>query len=249
MLSLINATGKPNKTALAEIVTICLHILDNCTDDDLRDETKKTLCDVYAHQLHNDSLALEIADRLHSFEYCKEIVKATILTGDTAFRQAQENLILFADNIWWHTYNIAVSPDISGQNYSLDEKIDILKRAIAVFDIIFGDEPLYYHDRLANSYRQLAMFYLLKGNNNEALNCVEKMADHAIAFDNRPAEATYPSVLLNSVRHLRYPDGEGSGADEVSKCRKLLAGNFASRVWAPIRQDPRFTAAVARMKQ
>lgn len=238
--------SKAEREGLAESITLCLNILDGCTDDELRDETKKLLCDIYSHQLRNSNLALEVADKLHGFEYCREIVKATMLTGDLAFRQAQENLILFADNIWWHTYNIACVPDISGNNYSLDEKIEILKKAIAVFDIVFDGDPIFYHDRLANSYRQLAMFFLLKGDKESALDCVEKMTDHAIAYDKRPMRSSYSSVLINSVEHIR---GEGEDSSDRSKCERLLAGNFSNRVWSPIRREERFVKAVERMRK
>lgn len=246
-LSALNAEGEPNRNDLQEAVSICLHILDDCTDDGIRDETKKTLCDIYSHQLDDNQSALEIADRLHSISFCREIVKATVLTGDIAFNQAQINLIEFADNMWWHMYNIACVPDISGNHYTLDQKIEILNRTVKLFELIFGDgNILFYHDRLANSYRQLAMFYLLKNDSKKALDCVEKMADNAIAYDERPEQANYESILIN---HVEYKKGAGTGEPVgVSKCARLLQGNFSSRIWAPIRGDARFRAAVERMQ-
>ena len=42
-----NAPASANVSAiLNEAVSLCLHVLENCTDDGLRDETKKTLCDI-----------------------------------------------------------------------------------------------------------------------------------------------------------------------------------------------------------
>ena len=246
VLSALNANGRPKKADLQEAVTLCHHILDDCTDDALRDETKKTLCDIYSHQLRDEKSALEIADQLHAMSYCSEIIQATVLTGETAFAQAQRNLILFADNIWWHLYNLACVPDISGDHYSLEQKIEILWRGVQLFGIIFGEKNLlYYHDRLANSYRQLAMLYLMQGDRDRALDCVEKMADHAIAYDSRPEEATYESVLINTVTYQRGGEGEST---DISKCARLLQGNFGSRIWAPIRTHERFRNAVLRME-
>lgn len=241
VLSEINAQGKPKKNELIEAISLCNHILDDCTDDELRDETKKTLCDIYSHQLGNDKMALDIADRLHSMSYSKEIVKATVLTGDIAFCQAQTNIMHFADNMWWHIYNIACVPDISENNYSLEQKIAIMKKGIDLFDVIFDGDYLYYHDRLANSYRQLAMLYLMGGKNDDAIDCIEKMAHHAISYDNRPDGVNYSSLLLNKIKHEKD--------DGISLCAKLLRGRFASRIWAPIRSNPRFVAAVDSMAQ
>ena len=229
---------------LSEAVSLCRHVLEDCTDDGLRDETKKTLCDIYAHQLGDSVQAEEIANQLHGMNVSREIIRATMLTGDVAFEQAQRNLILFADNIWWHLYNLACVPDISGDRYSVAEKIAIIQKGIALFEVIFEEEPLFYADRLANSYRQLAMLYLSAGRAEEALTCFEQMADWAIRFDERPDVATYASVIINYVAYDKEADTESKG---ISKCARLLRGNFGARIWAPIRGTERFKKAVGRM--
>ena len=232
--------------ALTEAVSLCRRILDDCTDDHLRDETKKTLCDIYAHQLDDLPRAEEIANQLHGMSVSREIIRATMLTGDLAFNQAQKNLIIFADNIWWHLYNLACVPDISGDRYSVAEKIAILQKGIDLFEVIFDDAPLFYADRLANSYRQLAMFYLSAGRAAEGLECFIKMADYAVAFDNRPDTDTYRSVIINRVPYDKSEDTEAKG---ISKCARLLRGNFAARIWAPIRGTQAFKEAVANMAE
>ncbi len=245
-LSAISAEGKPRKNDLIEAVSLCNHILDYCTDDELRDETKKTLCDIYSHQLGNDKMALDIAEKLHSMDYSKEIVKATVLTGEIAFKQAQTNIMEFADNMWWHMYNIACVPDISEERYSLDQKIEIMERGVALFQVVFDGNYLYYNDRLANSYRQLAMLYLLKGNRSAALDCVEKMSAFAIAFDSLPENSKYESVLLNTIE---YKTEKHEGFEGLTLCDKLLRGRFANRIWSPIRNDERFVSAIESMSK
>lgn len=244
VLSEISALGKPRRSDLMEAVSLCNHILEYCTDDELRDETKKTLCDIYSHQLGNTEMAIDIAEKLHSMSYSKEIVKATVLTGDIAFNQAQENIMSFADNMWWHMYNIACVPDISGDKYTIDQKIEIMQRANALLEVVFDGDYLYYNDRLANSYRQLAMLYLAKGDKNNAIECVEKMAEYAIAFDSLPESKPYSSVLLNSVE---FKNSKADGAAVPSLCSKLLRGKFSTRIWAGIKNDERFVAAIEKM--
>ena len=232
------------QAALTEAVSLCRRILEDCTDDTLRDETKKTLCDIYAHQLDDLPRAEEIADQLHGMGVSREIIRATMLTGEVAFAQAQKNLILFADNIWWHLYNLACVPDISGDRYTPAEQIRILQKGIDLFEVIFDDTPLFYADRLANSYRQLAMLNLSLGRNTEALDAFERMADYAVRYDTRPDTAVYTSVIINRVSYDKSEDTESKG---ISKCARLLRGNFAARIWAPIRGHERFKGAVGRM--
>ena len=229
---------------LTEAVSLCRHILEDCTDDGLRDETKKVLCDIYAHQLDDVARAEEIADQLHGMNVSREIIRATMLTGEVAFSQAQKNLILFADNMWWHLYNLACVPDISGDRYTTAEKIAILEKGVSLFELVFDETPLFYADRLANSYRQLAMLYLSVGHNAEALDAFERMADYAVLYDTRPDTAAYTSVIINRVPYDKSEDTEAKG---ISKCARLLRGNFAARIWAPIRGTERFKEAVGRM--
>ena len=231
---------------LSEAVSLCRHILEDCTDDTLRDETKKTLCDIYAHQLGDVAQAEEIANQLHGMSVSREIIRATMLTGDVAFAQAQKNLILFADNIWWHLYNLACVPDIAGDRYDTTEKIAILQKGIDLFEVIFDHAPLFYADRLANSYRQLAMLHLSVGHAAEALEAFERMADWAVTFDTRPDTAVYTSVVINRVTYDKAEDTEAKG---ISKCARLLRGNFGARIWTPIRTQERFKAAVKRMAE
>ncbi|MBQ4112602.1 MAG: helix-turn-helix transcriptional regulator, partial [Clostridia bacterium] len=172
--------------ALTEAVSLCRHILEDCIDEAMRDETKKVLCDIYAHQLDDVARAEEIADQLHGMNVSREIIRATMLTGEVAFSQAQKNLILFADNMWWHLYNLACVPDISGDRYTTAEKIAILEKGVSLFELVFDETPLFYADRLANSYRQLAMLHLSVGHNAEALDAFERMADYAVLYDTRP---------------------------------------------------------------
>ncbi len=232
--------------ALTEAVSLCRHILEDCTDEAMRDETKKVLCDIYAHQLDDVARAEEIADQLHGMSVSREIIRATMLTGEVAFSQAQKNLILFADNMWWHLYNLACVPDISGDRYTTAEKIAILKKGVSLFELVFDETPLFYADRLANSYRQLAMLYLSVGHNAEALDAFERMADYAVLYDTRPETATYASVIINRVPYDKSEDTEAKG---ISKCARLLRGNFAARIWAPIRGHERFKEAVGRMTE
>ena len=230
--------------ALTEAVSLCRHILEDCTDEAMRDETKKVLCDIYAHQLDDVARAEEIADQLHGMSVSREIIRATMLTGEVAFSQAQRNLILFADNMWWHLYNLACVPDISGDRYTAAEKIAILEKGVSLFELVFDETPLFYADRLANSYRQLAMLRLAEGQTAEALDAFERMADYAVLYDTRPDTATYTSVIINRVPYDKSEDTEAKG---LSKCARLLRGNFAARIWAPIRGHERFKGAVGRM--
>ncbi len=234
------------KGMLAEAVSICRHILEDCTQDDVRDETKKVLCGILCRQVGDDIEAQEIADQLHGMNLCREIVRATVLTGELARVQAQKNLILFADNIWWHAYNLTCVPDIAENKYTTAEKIDILTRAVSIYETVFDGDYLFYADRLANSYRQLSMLYLSVGDNAKALDCIEKMADYAIECDNRPDVSNYKSVLLREIEYKKSEDTEAKG---ISKCARILQSRFAARLWSPIRQNERFRAAVMRMAE
>ena len=82
----------------------------------------------------------------------------------------------------------------------------------------------------------------MKGDKTAALDAAEKMADHAIAYDTRPESGAYSSLPINCVQYQKEPEG-------ATKCAKLLAGRFGSRIWAPIRDTEQFRAIMARMSE
>ena len=90
------------------------------------------------------------------------------------------------------------------------------------------------------------MLYLLKGDRLTAISCVEKMAQYAIAFDSLPDSARYASVLLNTIE---YKNEKPEGFEGLTLCSKLLRGRFSNRIWAGIRSDARFIAAIESMEE
>jgi hypothetical protein len=90
------------------------------------------------------------------------------------------------------------------------------------------------------------MLYLVKGDREEAVLCIENMSKYAIAFDSLPESDLYDSVLLNTIE---YKNEKPEGAAVISLCAKLLRGRFANRIWAPIRNDERFIEAIHSMEQ
>ena len=119
-----------------------------------------------------------------------------------------------------------------------------MQRGVAILEVVFDGNYLFFNDRLANSYRQLAMLYLAKGDRESALLCIERMASHAIAFDSLPEKSAYTSVLVNTVEYANENVHDGEG---VTLCAKLLRGRFANRIWSSIRGHERFIAAIESM--
>ena len=46
---------------------------------------------------------------------------------------------------------------------------------------------------------------------------------------------------------MAYDKEEDTEAKGISKCARLLRGNFSARIWAPLRGTDRFKEAVSRM--
>ena len=90
------------------------------------------------------------------------------------------------------------------------------------------------------------MLYLIKGDREAAIACIEKMAEYAIAFDSLPETTEYSSVLLNTIE---YRNEKAEGVESPTLCEKLLRGRFANRIWAPIKGDERFVAAIEKMSE
>ena len=70
----------------------------------------------------------------------------------------------------------------------------------------------------------MALLYMEKGDTDAALEQIERMADYAVAYDRRPAEAVYGSALINRVTYSRSADGTERHTDpDAGKCARPVS--------------------------
>jgi len=149
----------------------------------------------------------------------------------------------------WQADSLAFELAMLGYGNTLkdiDNNIQLIKKAISIFEIIFenGDYG-FYNIRLGNCYAYLARHYMNLKEYDSALNCIEKSANHAIAYDTLPKNFIYSSIAVKdyvdldeSVKNYSYND-----------TYKLLHEEFSTNIFDPIREHDRFKAVIAELEQ
>ena len=118
---------------------------------------------------------------------------------------------------------------------------------IELYRMIYGENLLFYHGRLAYLWRIIATYKVAQKKTGETLGCLEKMCDHALL-----ADAANPGDRFTSpfTDRLIYPE-KGDNFDDLTVhnntwyCRQKME---QSR-YDPLRDDPRFTEILRRLDE
>lgn len=138
--------------------------------------------------------------------------------------------------------------DLSYKDNTLStrERIAVIKKGIAVFELIFEDKDYLFHSvYLAGLHRYIAAMAMLENDSELALSSLEKVADFAVMSDTLPERADHTSLLVN---RLHYDVLETKKNYEFSNCKELYDKMQWER-YDGIRDDKRFIAVIEKNKQ
>jgi len=188
-----------------EIISLSNRIIADSPDFNLRRIATGTLASAYKNAGDQET-ALKIVkespilyDLQNNIFYSRESVLTTVADGDE--RQLNRKLMLEGfclelcrhirdySNDDYHYYSLRNAETLS-RNIMLREKINTIMEAFYEDgDYGFGHEHMLYN------YHELAEYYKLSGNNDAALDNIEKCAETAIKFDT-DEEGKYTSLLV-----------------------------------------------------
>lgn len=217
---------------------IAERILAECTDTKIRNRVQAELCNYYLNS-GDASKALEAADKLPSMYHSSELIKINILEGDDLVRQTQRNISLLADAFCLCLQRLADWDGQNGTGYTLEQKIEIYRKAIAMFGIVFdkGDYNFSFFN-LSFLHYNISTTAMLAGKIELALENLEKAAKYAAEFDSLPDKKPHVSLLVNK---LEYNSAQNGKNFSDTSCKMLLK-RLPDSVFDGIRSDPRFKA-------
>ena len=229
-----------NETS-SEVEAICLRVLDDCTDDEIRYEAIDILAMLYG-MLRDFEKAKNIINRLPGDNQTKpEKLEMLYDSGSPEqILQRQENIQYLGWALRLKISNTAFTQTIP------DEKIRLFKKAITIYELIYdnGDYHFYNCD-LADLYIWIAGCHIEKFEYDNALQALEKAANHCIAFDSLPEEITHTSLLVNRLVNRRDNSIKGYMG---TKSAKELCG-LQNELYDPIRNTYQFKAIVEKLNQ
>lgn len=186
-----------DKRHYPEIERVCNIILDDCTDDKIRYSALSALIDISPKEK-----AIELAKRFPSSYRDISSEHLEWIHGvytDEGILQRHYNVLELCDLL---TFKICVEAGYKDDErestpMNTDEKIILLEKAIAIFNIIYEDGDFnFYNSMLQSIYWGLFLNYRDKNDTEKMLDCLEKHVEHSIKYDSMPETAKYTSMMV-----------------------------------------------------
>ena len=238
-----------DETLYNEAEILCLSIIDECSDENIRYDAIFTLYYMYSNSGKPEK-AKAICDLLSPMKYCRESVLALgIGDGNTEFYK-QDEIDKLADSLGTSlsSYNFE---DLSQNDPATwNKKIEVLNLSNQIYKIIYGDNLMYYYSRLSQNYWLISTYQIAQGKIDEAIETLEKMCYHAIENDKSYINnhgKCFTSIITNK---LIYPklSKDFHELTEHSECYRIIE-KLSDKRYDCIRQNTRFIEIIEKMKQ
>ncbi|MDD6799523.1 MAG: helix-turn-helix transcriptional regulator [Firmicutes bacterium] len=186
-----------------EILALCDDILMNCTDDQIRLESKRILCLHYYEDQHDAEKARSIAMGLPGRIICREDMMPLISEGDDKLKAVQENILSYTELLCSAIESCAsLDPTLTAKG-----KADFYELSRKLRNEIFPESDFFgSFEAIMNTDKQLAILYMSFGEEDKALDLLDEAARCAAAGD-ALNKAQYVSPLVNRLIYSRSDNG------------------------------------------
>lgn len=237
------------ETLLPEAENLALSVAEGCRDEEIRHNAINTLINIYADTKRTEK-ALEMVHLLTPMKYCRESAKASgIGDGKTEFYK-QEEIDQLTDHLGIAIRNLALDDELPNDPSAWDKKSKMLELANELYRMIYGENLMFYHCRVAFNYWLISTYQMSQGKMEETLSSLEKMCKHAVEYDlsyKNDHSKYYTSILVDKIVYPA-PSKDFHELKEHSQCYHLLA-HLQNKRYDPLRSEDRFTAIVNTLQE
>lgn len=224
-------------------------LMENSRDPDTRYSAVCFLIAIYK-DCGNPEKALETAELLAPMKYCREFAMDQGVGDGKTEWYIQDEIDKLTDCLGTAIQNLVLNDDLPNDETTWDKKIEMLKTSNEIYRLIYGDDLMFYHCRLSQNYWLLSTFLISQGKTNDALDALEKMCEHTLAYDcsfDQDHGKNYSSIFTD---RLVYPE-PGKAFHELVEHNQSyykLDRMKASR-YDNIRDNARFVAIVNALEE
>lgn len=236
-------------TLFEEIESLFSSVANGCSDENIRYDAINTLIALYG-KVKQPEKAKEWVNRLTPMKYCREkALSDGIGDGKTKF-YIQDEIDKLMSGLGCAIQTLALSEDLPNDSSTWNDKIEMFRVSNQLFHIIYGDDLMYHNSQLSFNYWIISTYQMSLGKTEDAMESLEKMCDHAIAYDisyQKDRGRNFTSFLVDTQI---YPEKskEFHELTEHTQCYYRLDRLQHSR-YDCIRQDPRFISVVEKLEQ
>lgn len=234
---------------LTEAESLALYVTENSRDEDIRYDAIGILINIYSIT-HNAHRALEIVNMLTPMKYCRETVKACGIGDGNNELYKQDEIDKLADALGIAIRNLTLDDELPNEASTWDKKIKLLEASNDIYFMIYGDNLMFYHCRIAFNYRIIAAYRLAQGKTEEALDSLEKMCKHTIAYDISYLNDHGKNYTAIFVDKLVYPEPSKDFHELTEHSQSWYTlERLQDKKYDPIRFDKRFIAIEKDLKK
>ena len=231
----------PNITECREAERLYLALRDRTDNPHLRDVAITGLARLHARGYGDTQGASRFLDELPTMHTCRELANLQVLSGKK-LQKARQLVILRMTETLGQTLLDYIAHQIPNERERFEEKIDMLRRLIDLYDLILGDNKLHYHREVSTAYRYISTYTVALEQREETLAALEEMCRHAIAADRTvfTENAPFTSPFLDLLKsHTVWPMMED--IPQMRMCHTQL-NKLAKSRYDGVRDEPRFRA-------
>lgn len=216
---------------LAEAVEICERIMEDCTESCHRNSATQILTMIYGDKqgpFYDEDKAVKYASEASNI-WCSGdvlLVSAYGYTSEKATEQKHRNTIAFTDLIHGNIVD------------SFHKDIDALTTMLSIWNaVIYDGNFLFYHCRIAEIYRYLAVNYAELDDKEKAIEALYQAKKHAIKYMNIPdGEQHYTSIYVCKATHKNSCTSKNFTGSELDLVKETLS----SKAFDTMRDTPEF---------
>ena len=179
-----------------EILALCKRSIQLDNGTWITHAAKQMMCLRY-NKIGQREKAIEIADSMPTWWVSREFLMQYVEPPEEAATQRQYNLVALMDMTILHLKKIA-------QDMQNDEQsIALLDKAVAVADLIAGEDMKFHHERICKCHLWRARYFCRMDNKDSAFAALEKALYHAVQFESRPECSKYEAFWLWRIEDVR----------------------------------------------
>ncbi len=237
------------ETLYNEAEILCLSIIDDCRDVNSRYDAIFTLYYMYTNS-GKPKKAKAILDLLAPMKYCRESVLALGVGDGNTELYKQDEIDKLADALGTALSNYNFDNYQQNDPSIWNKKIEVLSLSNQVYKMIYGDNLMYYHNRLSENYWLISTYQMAQGKTDETLESLEAMCYHAIEYDKSYINdhgKYFTSIITDKLIYPK-PSKDFHELFEHSECYRIIEKLQHNR-YDCIRQNPRFIEIVKKLNQ
>lgn len=183
-------------------------------------------------------------------KYCRETVLALGIGDSNTELYRQDKIDKLTDNLGLSLSSYAFDDLPQNDLTTWNKKIDVLNLSNQLYKMIYGENLMYYHNRLSYNYWLISTYQIAQNKIDETFEALRKMCFHTIEYDKsyiNDHEKYFTSIITNK---LIYPktDKNFHELTEHNQCYRIIEKLQHNR-FDCIRQNPHFVDILKKLNQ